>query len=132
MDQRHRDWKGSKWIRKERRLGIYLRDGLACVWCGATVEDGSQLSLDHIVPASRNGGHESANLATACSKCNTARGNRSVTEFAKVVADYLNHDATAEEIARHVKNCTRRTVKLAEAKRLIARRGSISRVLNPE
>ena len=29
---------GSKWIRPEKRMAIYLRDGLACVYCGEGVE----------------------------------------------------------------------------------------------
>ncbi|KKK72946.1 hypothetical protein LCGC14_2898780, partial [marine sediment metagenome] len=34
---------GMNWIRPEKRLAIYLRDGLACCYCGATVEDGTKL-----------------------------------------------------------------------------------------
>lgn len=29
---------GSKWIRPEKRLAIYHRDGFACIYCGATAE----------------------------------------------------------------------------------------------
>lgn len=31
---RKADWQGMNWIRQDKRLAIYLRDGLACVWCG--------------------------------------------------------------------------------------------------
>lgn len=65
-----RKWHGGKWIRVERRLGIYLRDGLACVWCGASVEqDGVQLSLDHlkcnVVPLPAARGTPVVSLGTA-------------------------------------------------------------------
>ena len=30
---------GMNWLPKARRLAIYLRDGLACAYCGASVED---------------------------------------------------------------------------------------------
>ena len=48
-------WAGMNWIRKEKRLSIYLRDGLACVWCGQAVEDGIKLTLDHLIPHSPRG-----------------------------------------------------------------------------
>ena len=34
---------GSKWIRPDKRLAIYLRDGLACAWCGHALEDGERV-----------------------------------------------------------------------------------------
>jgi len=37
---------GMNWIRKEKRLAIYLRDGLACGYCGQSIEDGAKLTLD--------------------------------------------------------------------------------------
>lgn len=126
---RQQAWQGSNWIRQEKRLAIYLRDGLACVYCGASVEDGAQLSLDHVRPHSLGGGNDASNLATCCSRCNSSRGNRPVAEFAVAVAGYLNHGVTAEEITRHVHNTTRRVLPLDEAKTLIARRGSAARVL---
>jgi hypothetical protein len=49
---------GMNWIRQEKRLAIYLRDGLACCWCGFTVEDGVRFTLDHIVPRQMGGGND--------------------------------------------------------------------------
>ena len=126
---RKETWNGSKWIRPEKRLAIYLRDGLACIYCGATLEDGAQLSLDHVMPHSKGGSNDASNLVTACSRCNSSRGNRPVAEFAAAVAHYLNHGVAADEILRHIKNSTRRVLPLDEAKTLIARRGTAGRAL---
>ena len=45
-------------------MAIYMRDGLACAYCGAAVEDGAQLSLDHITPDSLGGDNQADNLVT--------------------------------------------------------------------
>lgn len=29
---------GMNWIRKDKRLAIYMRDGMACVYCGLTLD----------------------------------------------------------------------------------------------
>lgn len=112
---------GSKWIRPEKRHAIYLRDGLACAYCGATNEE-AVLSLDHLRPVSKGGDNKASNLVTCCVKCNRSRGVRSVTEFAKSVAGYLNHGVTAEGIMQHIRNCRRRKIDIRAAKEIIARR----------
>jgi len=123
------EWQGMNWCRPATRLAVYLRDGLACAYCGATVEDGATLTLDHVVPASKGGSNDPANLVTCCSRCNSSRGTRSVPQFAEAVAAYLNHGADAAEIVRHVRRTVRRVLPRAEARELIARRGTVARVL---
>ena len=125
-----REWLGSKWIRKERRLAIYLRDGLACVYCGVGMEDGAFLSLDHVKPWSKGGNNESCNLVTCCKRCNDSRGNRGLRAFTEAVAAYLNHGVEARDIERHVRNCQVRKTDVAFAKKLIAVRGSYGKALN--
>ena len=116
---------GSNWIRRERRLAIYLRDGMACVYCGASLEDeGTVLSLDHITPVSHGGRNCSGNLVTACTRCNNNRGSRDVASFAAVVAQYIDRGVTAEEIVAHVADCAARTLDRRGAARIIARRCS--------
>ena len=56
---------GSKWIRPVKRLAIYARDGFACVFCGATMEQGARLTLDHVVPCLLGGDNKENNLVTA-------------------------------------------------------------------
>ena len=67
--------KSSAWIRPGRRRAIYLRDGLACVYCEASqaVTPDLELTLDHIVARSAGGGHNSTNLVTCCKTCNSSR-----------------------------------------------------------
>ena len=86
------------WILPERRLSIYERDGWLCGICGDPVDrDADALanlapSLDHIVPRSLGGGHESENLRTAHRVCNSRRGANvegvSHDEWASAVRDY--------------------------------------------
>jgi hypothetical protein len=126
---RQLDWQGMNWIRQEKRLAIYLRDGMACVWCGSSVEDGASLTLDHVVPDSKGGTNDAPNLVTSCHRCNSSRGNRSVPRFAKAVAAYLNHGVNPAEIVAHVHRTRARVLPKSEAKALIGRRGSVARVL---
>jgi hypothetical protein len=115
-----------EWCRKDKRLAIHLRDGLACVWCGATLEDGMVFSLDHAKPKSKGGSNDGSNLISACLRCNSSRGSRSMAAFARAVAAYLNHGTTAKQILDHVKACLRRAVPRDEAKAMLARRGSVA------
>lgn len=64
---------GSKWIRPEKRLAIYIRDGWDCVYCRTVFPLGRDLTLDHIVPRSLGGGNDAANLVTCCLSCNSSR-----------------------------------------------------------
>lgn len=124
------DYQGMNWIRQEKRLAIYLRDGLACAYCGDSVENGAKLTLDHIIPHVKGGDNKATNLVTCCHRCNSSRGSRAMRTFARGVAMYLNHGVTAEEIVKHVDTTRRRALPTEEAKALIARRGSAARVLN--
>lgn len=128
MTTRHDNWMGMNWIRQEKRLAIYARDGFACCWCGECVENGASLSLDHVKPHSKGGSNDHTNLVTCCSRCNSSRGDRSVVKFAEATA-YLNHGAKASEIISHVKAVVKRPLDVTAAKELIARRGSVARVL---
>jgi HNH endonuclease len=116
---------GSKWIRPAKRLAIYLRDGLACAWCGASVEGEARLTLDHLTCRNEGGTHEATNLVTSCLRCNSSRGDRSVEDFAAAVAAYLDHGVTAGQVADHVRQTALRPLDVAAAKDLIARRGSV-------
>lgn len=70
------------WIEPKRRMAIYVRDAWLCGICGdpvdreAGVNEDRAPSLDHIVPRSVGGGHESENLRTAHRACNAGRGAR--------------------------------------------------------
>ena len=62
-----------------KRLRIFVRDRFRCQYCGQRKEAG-ELTLDHIQPRSRRGRSVPENLVTACSECNTRKGNRTPQE----------------------------------------------------
>jgi hypothetical protein len=124
------DWQGMNWIRQDKRLAIYLRDDLACTYCGKGVEQGATLSLDHIRPHSKGGSNHESNLVTCCTLCNSSRGNRSLTVFAAAVDSYIG--VPVGTVAKKVRNQTSR--KLApyrqQAKAMIEERGSAAKALS--
>ena len=126
QNQRQKNWQGMNWLRPEKRLAIYLRDGMACAYCGATVEDGAKLTLDHLDCCCAGGTNGADNLVTACHRCNSSRGKRSIGEFAGALATYLGHGAIAADIEAHVADCASRPIDRTAAKSLIARRGGFS------
>lgn len=93
---------GSKWIRPRRRQRIYERDGWACVWCGAT----GRLSLDHCRPYGRGGTNASSNLITACLSCNSARCDRPMSAFARIVSGRVG--VTVDQVLARVRAARRR------------------------
>lgn len=72
------NYNGGAWIRAEKRLAIYIRDGFTCLCCGTDLREAPPLgiALDHLVPKSKGGGNESTNLVTICIRCNSRRGNK--------------------------------------------------------
>ena len=114
---------GRNWIRPEKRLALYLRDGLACVYCGASLEDGALLTLDYLRPVSKGGSNAASNLVTVCHTCNSNRKNRTVRGFCRAVASYLDRGVAAREIEQHVRRCAARTFHTQAARTLIAQRG---------
>lgn len=117
---------GQKWVRNEKRLALYLRDGMACCYCGDTVENGARLTLDHLKPYSKGGSNKETNLITCCSRCNSSRGNRAWKEFAASVAEYLNHGVKPEHIMDHIATTVKRPIDVKAAKEIIAHRGGFS------
>lgn len=111
---------GMHWIRDEKRLAIYLRDGMACIYCGASVEGDTRLTLDHVKPYSKGGSNEPGNLVTCCHKCNSSRGDRALKTFVDAVAEYTRQDA--EEIQKRIRRHRARGIDVAAAKKLMEER----------
>ena len=61
------------------RKNILWRDRNTCQYC-AKVFPESKLTLDHVIPKSRDGPKSWDNLVTACKKCNQKKGNRTPKE----------------------------------------------------
>lgn len=59
------------------RNNIIKRDGSTCQYCGTKK---SPLTIDHVLPKSRNGSDTWENLTTACVQCNNKKGNRTPSE----------------------------------------------------
>ena len=60
------------------RIFIKTRDNYTCCACGNSthVEPNLLLEIDHIIPVSKGGQTEEANLQTLCWKCNRAKSNK--------------------------------------------------------
>lgn len=115
---------GMNWIRKNKRLAIYLRDGMACLYCGDSVVNEVKLTLDHLKPYSKGGSNDSKNLITCCLQCNSKRGNRRVKDFAAGVAGYNGNGMTAVGIMGDIKSAVRKKLDMAEANNVLSRCGS--------
>lgn len=75
---------GSKWIRPEKRLAIYIRDGFTCAYCGRDLKGAApaEVNLDHLLPRVAGGGNEATNLITACRSCNCSRQDKPWIDYA--------------------------------------------------
>lgn len=62
---------------RRKRLRIFHRDQNTCLYCERVFEP-LDLTLDHIIPASRGGTNLDTNLATSCNPCQNRKGDRSV------------------------------------------------------
>ncbi len=60
---------------KFSRENIYLRDNYTCQYC-AKPFSAKELTLDHVVPASKFGRKDWTNVVTACRSCNHRKANR--------------------------------------------------------
>jgi len=109
------------WIRKDKRLAIYLRDGEACIWCGHTLEDGAELTLDHLIPCELGGDNSEKNLVTACRSCNCSRRDLTVRQWLVVLKDKgIDITGLSVKVRKHVSRKLTSYRKLA--KKIIAAR----------
>jgi CRISPR/Cas system Type II protein with McrA/HNH and RuvC-like nuclease domain len=107
---------GSKWIRRERRLALYVRDGMQCVYCNTSVTE-ALLTLDHVDPRSHGGDNANNNLVTACVSCNNKRGNRDISLWCADVAQYTNE--TWETVESRVQSSQSKSINIGLAKALL-------------
>lgn len=63
-------------ITPKLRYDVLYRDDFRCRACGASVETGAHLHIDHIKPISKGGKSELGNLQALCSICNQGKGAR--------------------------------------------------------
>ncbi|XP_057543044.1 uncharacterized protein LOC130821343 isoform X2 [Amaranthus tricolor] len=58
------------------RKNIFYRDDYMCQYCKST----NNLTIDHVIPVSQGGEWEWENLVTACAKCNSKKGHKTLEE----------------------------------------------------
>ena len=110
---RHDNRPGRESLRK--RLGVRIvraidaRDGCRCLYCGATAEEsGAHLHLDHLSPREKAQGiDDPAKLVTACRRCNSARQNMNLTQFARYASAVYGLSFDPRAIRRHAARITR-------------------------
>lgn len=64
-----------KGLKKTTRFEVFKRDSFTCQYCGAAAPT-AVLRVDHIQPASKDGGDDILNLITACFDCNAGKSDR--------------------------------------------------------
>lgn len=74
-------YRGSNWIRRDKRVAIYVRDGFKCVYCGSS----ESLSLDHIKAVSKGGINCHRNLATSCISCNSSKKAKNNVQWFRIL-----------------------------------------------
>lgn len=110
----------SGWLRRDKRLAIYLRDACRCAYCGSAVIPGAHptdagvdstqvATIDHVRPradfiratdgspkavkrALAKANRES-NLVTACSRCNSSKQDAPRADWSAYVERELSVDA---------------------------------------
>lgn len=58
------------------RRALFSRDGHACAYCGHV----TGLTIDHVLPRSRGGRHDWANVVASCVRCNHHKADRTPEE----------------------------------------------------
>jgi 5-methylcytosine-specific restriction endonuclease McrA len=62
---------------KLTRREVFLRDHYTCQYCG---RQSNELTIDHVIPKSKGGGHAWDNLVSACKPCNHRKGGKSLAD----------------------------------------------------
>lgn len=69
--EKARDW-ATRYIPDKTRKAVFERAGEQCVSCGSYAD----LEIDHIVPVSKGGTSDAANLQALCRRCNRRKHNQ--------------------------------------------------------
>lgn len=83
------------------RKNIFFRDNYTCQYCGE--RNIKKMTLDHVVPRSRNGGNTWENLVTCCKRCNVKKRDRTPEEAKMNLLrkpERLKKDITFSEIEK--------------------------------
>lgn len=120
-------WYGQNWLPQHKRLAIYVRDGFACCYCCKGIEEGIQLTLDHVLPHTSGGTNAETNLVTCCMDCNRKRCNKPVEVFAHIMAKLA--EVKPAVILSRIKKQTAKPLDIKSAKAIIEQRGTCFKAL---
>lgn len=72
-----------QWIRTDKRLAIYLRDRMTCIYCLSDLHGAEpfDITLDHVQCQADGGSNDEGNLVTACRSCNCSRQDKPLNRF---------------------------------------------------
>ena len=99
---------GSNWIRTDKRLAIYLRDGSCCAYCGRDASMGAVMTLDHVIACERGGTNNETNLITACRSCNSSKQDLTTRAWNRILRA---RGFDAAKIGRFIRSRTARDLK---------------------
>lgn len=116
---------GGSWIRPEKRIALYARDGFCCQFCGNGIVDGARLSVDHVNASERGGKNDDGNLLTVCLSCNSAKQDLSMRGW---LAYCRKRGMNVEGIAARVAKTTAKPIDRALGKALLAEHGGVNAV----
>lgn len=62
------------------RFDVLTASGFACHYCGSRPPE-IKLEIEHIIPVTKGGDNDRANLVAACECCNTGKGTKRLSHF---------------------------------------------------
>jgi 5-methylcytosine-specific restriction endonuclease McrA len=65
----------------EKRVAVWQKTAGHCAYCGADLHLQNEWVVDHIIPRSRGGRNDLANLIASCAYCNGSKWGRTVEEW---------------------------------------------------
>lgn len=66
----------------DKKAYLLERENRCCIYCGVHASK-AKMEIEHVVPRSRGGTDSLSNLVLACTSCNQAKGNLSLSEYLK-------------------------------------------------
>lgn len=81
-------------------MRVYARDQFKCIICGSSRD----LTVDHVWPLIRGGTNDETNLASMCSKHNSAKSDLPLEEFIRILKPHEKryYNQTRAALTRHV------------------------------
>lgn len=112
---------GMNWIKPDRRMALYRRDGHRCACCSARGgPHGYGLTVDHVEPSAGGGQNLDGNLITMCNRCNSVKQDKPLKQFLKDFLGPRGHDIAA--IEKKITGLLETPIDRKEGKKLLAER----------